>query len=41
VPGSLRVVAGTVALITDDRVVFRLPGRAGERVVITFRALSN
>jgi hypothetical protein len=37
-PGSLRVVAGDVALITGDAVVFRLSGRSGERVVFTFRA---
>lgn len=35
-PGSLRVVAGTVALITGDTVVFRLQGKPGERVVFTF-----
>ena len=35
-PGSLRVVAGTVALITGDAVVFRLQGKPGERVVFTF-----
>ena len=37
-PGSLRVVAGNVALVTGDAVVFRLTGRPGERVVFTFRA---
>ena len=37
-PGSLRVVAGNVALITGDAVVFRLSGRPGERIVFTFRA---
>jgi hypothetical protein len=37
VPGSLRVIAGQVALVTGDAVVFRLGGRAGERVVFTFR----
>jgi hypothetical protein len=35
-PGSLKVVAGTVALITGDAVVFRLKGNVGERVVFTF-----
>jgi PKD repeat protein len=35
-PGSLRVVAGTVAVITGDAVVFRLQGKSGERVVFTF-----
>ena len=35
-PGSLRVVAGTVAVITGDTVVFRLQGKPGERVVFTF-----
>jgi len=37
-PGSLRVLAGEVALVTDDAVVFRLRGQAGERLVFTFRA---
>ena len=36
-PGSLRVIAGQVTLITADSVVFRLSGRSGERVVFTFR----
>jgi hypothetical protein len=36
--GSLRVVAGDVTLVTGEAVVFRLNGRAGERVVFTFRA---
>ena len=35
-PGSIRVVAGTVALITGGTVVFRLEGKPGERVVFTF-----
>jgi hypothetical protein len=35
-PGSLRVIAGAVALITGDSVVFRLQGNPGERVVFTF-----
>jgi hypothetical protein len=34
--GSLRVVAGEVAQIAADAVVFRLRGRAGERVVFAF-----
>jgi len=37
VPGSLRVLAGSVAEISGEAVVFRLSGRAGERVVFTFR----
>jgi hypothetical protein len=37
VPGSLRVLAGSVAEISGEAVVFRLGGRAGERVVFTFR----
>jgi hypothetical protein len=35
-PGSLRVIAGQVVMIGSDEVVFRLSGRAGERVVFTF-----
>ena len=35
-PGSLRVVAGEVAQVAGDVVVFRLRGRAGERVVFGF-----
>jgi hypothetical protein len=35
-PGSLRVIAGTVVLVTGDAVVFRLNGRPGERMVFTF-----
>ena len=35
--GSLRIVAGEVALITADAVAFRLTGKPGERVVFTFR----
>lgn len=35
-PGSLRAVAGTVALITGETVVFHLQGKPGERVVFTF-----
>ncbi len=37
VPGSLRVLAGSVAEISGEAVVFRLGGRAGERLVFTFR----
>jgi hypothetical protein len=37
VPGSLRVVSGTVAEVSGDAVVFRLSGRPGERVVFSFR----
>ena len=36
VAGSLRVIAGEVALVTTDAVVFRLKGQPGERVVFTF-----
>lgn len=35
-PGSLRVVAGEVVQVGADRLVFRLRGRTGERVVFTF-----
>lgn len=35
-PGSLRVVAGTAAMITGDSVVFRLEGKPGERLVFVF-----
>ena len=35
-PGSLRVIAGTVAIITGNAVIFRLQGKPGERVVFTF-----
>jgi hypothetical protein len=35
-PGSLRVVAGDVAQVGADTIVFRLRGRAGERVVFAF-----
>jgi len=35
-PGSLRVVAGEAIQLTADAVVFRLRGRAGERVVFAF-----
>jgi hypothetical protein len=35
--GSLRIVAGEVALVTADAVVFHLTGKPGERVVFTFR----
>jgi hypothetical protein len=34
--GSLRVIAGTVAVITGHAVVFRLQGKPGERVVFAF-----
>jgi hypothetical protein len=37
-PGSLRVVAGDVALVTDSEIVFRLKGMAGERVVFAFKS---
>jgi len=37
-PGSLRVVAGVVAAVAGDAVVFQLKGRPGERIVFTFDA---
>lgn len=37
VPGSLRALAGEVAAQTTDTLAFRLQGRPGERVVLTFR----
>src|SRR6185436_12521196 len=37
-PGSLRVVAGEVALVTESSVTFQLRGQAGERLAFTFRA---
>jgi len=37
-PGSFRVIAGDVALLTSEAIVFRLAGRPGERVVFSFRA---
>jgi len=36
-PGSLRVVAGDVVSIGASAVVFRMSGRAGERIVFAFR----
>ena len=36
--GSLRVVAGEVALVSSDAIVFRMSGKPGERVVFTFRS---
>jgi hypothetical protein len=36
-PGSLRVLAGDVVSLSGESVVFRLSGRAGERVVFSFR----
>ena len=35
-PGSLRVVAGTVATLAGDTAAFRLEGRPGERIAFTF-----
>ena len=35
--GSVRVIAGEVALITPDAVIFRMKGQPGERVVFSFR----
>jgi hypothetical protein len=40
-PGSLRVVSGEVALVTEDAIVFRLKGRPGERMVFTFSSESS
>jgi hypothetical protein len=37
VPGSLRVLAGSVTEVSGDALVFRLSGRPGERVLFTFR----
>jgi hypothetical protein len=37
-PGSLRVIAGRVAVVTDTTVAFVLGGSPGERVVFAFRA---
>jgi List-Bact-rpt repeat protein len=37
-PGSLRVLRGTVALVTPTAVVFRLTGQRGEEVSFTYRA---
>jgi hypothetical protein len=37
VPGSLRVLAGSVTEVSGDALVFRLSGRPGERVMFTFR----
>lgn len=39
-PGSVRVIAGDAAAVSGDVVVFRLAGRAGERVVFEFAASS-
>ena len=36
VGGSLRVIAGEVALVTADAIVFRMHGTQGERVVFSF-----
>lgn len=36
-PGSLRVVAGDVVLVTENSVTFRLSGTPGERLVFTFQ----
>jgi hypothetical protein len=39
-PGTLRVDAGEVVQVAGDAVVFRLSGRAGERIAFRFRATS-
>jgi hypothetical protein len=36
-PGSLRIIAGDVAMMTADAVVFRLSGKPGDRLMFTFR----
>jgi hypothetical protein len=36
-PGSLRLVAGEVVMVTADAIVFRIAGRVGERVVFGFQ----
>jgi len=36
--GSLRVVAGKVAVVTNTGVMFRLNGTTGERIVLTFES---
>ena len=36
-PGSIRVIAGYVAVLTSDAVTFRLTGQPGERIVFTFK----
>ncbi|HKC10637.1 MAG TPA: hypothetical protein VKI41_01120, partial [Vicinamibacteria bacterium] len=41
VPGSLRVLAGSVTEVSGDALVFRLSGRPGERVMFTFRTSNN
>jgi hypothetical protein len=38
VGGSLRVIAGDVAMVTADSIVFRMRGTPGERVVFSFEA---
>lgn len=35
--GSLRVIAGTVAVLAGDSVVFQLQGKPGERIAFTFQ----
>jgi len=37
-PGSLRVLRGTVALVTPTGVVFRLAGQRGEEVAFSYRS---
>jgi hypothetical protein len=37
-PGSLRVLAGDVVLVTDSEIVFRLQGKTGESVVFVFKS---
>jgi hypothetical protein len=38
VPGSLHVIAGDVAAVSDTAITFRLKGKSGERVVFTVEA---
>jgi hypothetical protein len=37
VPGSLRVEAGEVVQVMGDAIVFRMTGKAGERIAFRFR----
>ena len=37
-PGSLRVVAGELQLVTAEAIIFRLAGRPGEHIVFAFSA---
>jgi hypothetical protein len=37
-PGTIRVLAGEVVQVEPEGIVFRLAGKAGERVAFAFRA---